>query len=73
MESSNRNGEYEISDVAGDLELSGDHGDVRLTRVDGNVRLNIGRSDLIRAIDIKGRIDLQGKGPTSNWRTWAGR
>jgi Putative adhesin len=62
VEASGRNGDYEISDVTGDLELVSDHGDVRLARVDGNVRLNIGRSDLIRAVDMKGRIDLQGRG-----------
>jgi hypothetical protein len=62
VEANNRNGDYEISDVTGDLELSSDRGDVRLSRVDGNARLNIGRSDLIRAIDLKGRLDLQGKG-----------
>ena len=62
VEASGRNGDYEISDVTGDLELTSDRGDVRLARVDGNVRLNIGHSDLIRAVDMKGRLDVQGRG-----------
>ena len=62
VEAHGRTGDYEISDVTGDLELSTDHGDVRLSRVDGNARLDIGRSDLIRAVDMKGRLDLQGRG-----------
>lgn len=62
VEARGHNGDYEISDVTGDLELGTDHGDVRLARVDGNARLDIGRSDLIRAVDLKGRLDLQGRG-----------
>ena len=55
-------GDYEISDVTGDLELGSDRGDARLSRIDGNVRLDIARSELIRAIDLKGRLDVQGRG-----------
>jgi DUF4097 and DUF4098 domain-containing protein YvlB len=62
VEAGGRNGDYEVSDVAGDLELSSDHADVRLARVEGSVRLNIVRSDLIRVVDAKGRLDLQGRG-----------
>ncbi len=56
------NGDYEVHDVTGDLELTSDRGDVRVSRVDGNVRLDIVRSELIRAIDVKGRMDIQGRG-----------
>jgi hypothetical protein len=62
IEARGRTGDYEVTDVTGDLELSTDHGDVRLSKVDGNARLDIGRSDVIRAIDLKGRLDLQGRG-----------
>ena len=55
-------GDYEVSDVTGDVELASDRGDVRLARVDGNARLDVGHSDLIRAVDLKGRLDLQGNG-----------
>ena len=62
VEARGRTGDYEISEVNGDLELATDHGDVRLSQVGGNARLDIGRSDLIRAVDLKGRLDLQGRG-----------
>jgi hypothetical protein len=62
VEARGHTGDYEISEVTGDLELATDHGDVRLAQVDGNARLDIGRSDLIRAVDLKGRLDLQGRG-----------
>jgi len=63
VESRGRNGDYEIADLAGDVELAADRGDVRLSHVGGNVRLDIGHSDLIRAVDMTGgRFDVQGAG-----------
>jgi DUF4097 and DUF4098 domain-containing protein YvlB len=35
---------------------------VRLSRITGNTRLEIGRSEVVRAIDIKGDIQLDGRG-----------
>jgi DUF4097 and DUF4098 domain-containing protein YvlB len=56
-----RSNDYEISDVEGDVELASGRGDARLARVGGNVRLELDRSDLIRAVDMKGaRLDVQG-------------
>ncbi len=61
VESRGNVGDYDVSD-AGDLELAGSRGDVRLSRIAGNVRIEIGRSDLIRAHDVKGKLDIQGRG-----------
>jgi DUF4097 and DUF4098 domain-containing protein YvlB len=44
------------------VEITSSRGDIRLSKVGGNVRLDVGRSDLIRAMDVKGRLDLQGRG-----------
>jgi DUF4097 and DUF4098 domain-containing protein YvlB len=62
VEARGHNGDFDISDVAGDVELASDKGDVRLARVGGNVRLDMAKSDLIRAVDMKGRLDVQGRG-----------
>jgi DUF4097 and DUF4098 domain-containing protein YvlB len=62
VEARGRSGDYEITDLTGDIELASDHGDVRLARLGGNVRLNVGRSDVIRAADVKGRMDIEGGG-----------
>ena len=62
IEARGRIGDYDVTDVAGPLELASDRSDVRLARVGGDIRLEIGRSDLIRALDVKGKIDLQGRG-----------
>ena len=62
VEARGHNGDYEVTDITGDVELSSDRADVRISRVGGNARLDIVRSDLIRASDVKGKIDLQGRG-----------
>jgi DUF4097 and DUF4098 domain-containing protein YvlB len=62
VEARGRVGDMEVTDVTGDVEIGADRADVRLARIGGSARLEIGRSDLIRAVDVKGRIDLQGRG-----------
>jgi hypothetical protein len=62
VESRGRTGDFDISGLAGDVYLAADHGDVRIARVDGNVRLEVNHSDLIHAVDVKGNVDVQGRG-----------
>jgi DUF4097 and DUF4098 domain-containing protein YvlB len=65
--------DYEISDIAGDVQLAADRGDVRLARVGGNARLEMGRSNLIRALDVKGKIDVEGRGSDIEMENIAGQ
>ena len=62
VESRGGSGDHEVGDVEGDVEIAISRGDVRLSKVGGNVRMDVSRSDLVRAADVKGRIDLQGRG-----------
>ena len=62
VESRGAAGDYEVGEVQGDVEINSSHGDVRLSKVGGNVRLDVSHSDLIRAVDVNGRLDLQGRG-----------
>jgi hypothetical protein len=62
VESRASSGDHEISDLTGDVEINSGRSDVRLARIGGNVRLDVSRSSLIRAVDIKGRLDVQGHG-----------
>lgn len=62
IEARGQNGDYEISDLAGDIDLASGRSDVRLSRITGNTRLEIGRSEVIRAVDITGDIQLDGRG-----------
>jgi len=56
------NGDFDINDISGNVDLGSDRGDVRLSRIGGTVRLDMAKSDLIRATDVKGRVDVQGRG-----------
>jgi hypothetical protein len=60
VEARGRSNDFEVSDLNGNVELASDRADARVSRVNGNVRLDIGRSELIRATDVKGTVDLQG-------------
>ncbi|MGA9627090.1 MAG: hypothetical protein WBQ65_21630, partial [Bryobacteraceae bacterium] len=73
VEARGRAADYEISDIAGDVELTADRGDVRLARVGGNARLQMGRSNLIRALDVKGKIDVEGRGSDIEMENIAGQ
>lgn len=53
-------GDFEASDISGDLEFATGRGDVRIARVGGNARVEVGNSDLVRAVDLKGRLEVQG-------------
>ena len=73
VESRSSSGDSQVNDVDGDVEITTSRGDIRLSRVGGNVRLDVSRSDLIRAMDIKGRIDLQGRGSDVELENVAGQ
>jgi hypothetical protein len=62
VEARGRSGDLEVSDIKGDVELVTDHADVRLARIGGNARLEVGRSEVVRAIDVAGKLDLNGRG-----------
>ena len=54
VEARGRSGDYDVTDVTSQVELATEHGDVRLDRIGGDVRLDIGRSDLVRAAEVRG-------------------
>jgi DUF4097 and DUF4098 domain-containing protein YvlB len=62
VESRGNVGDADVSDIESDVELASNRGDVRISRIGGNARLEIGRSDNISAVDVKGKIDLEGHG-----------
>lgn len=62
VEARGRSGDFEVSDVKGNVELVTDRADVRLARVGGNARLEVGRSEVVRAVDMQGNIELDGRG-----------
>jgi hypothetical protein len=73
IETRGRTGDIEVNDVGGDVEVSTGRADVRLARIGGNARLDVGHSDVIRAIDVKGKLDLEGRGSNVDVENVAGQ
>lgn len=73
IEARGQSGDYEISETTGDVDVSNGRGDVRLSRIGGNARLEIGRSEVIRAVDVKGGIQLDGRGSDIEMENIAGQ
>lgn len=57
-----RYGDFDIRDVNGTVEIFSDNAGVRLDNIGGNVKVDLRRSDIIRAVGIKGDVDLRGRG-----------
>jgi DUF4097 and DUF4098 domain-containing protein YvlB len=62
VESRASSGDHEVADLDGDVEITSGRADVRLSRIGGSVRLDVSRSGLVRAVDVKGRLDVSGRG-----------
>jgi hypothetical protein len=73
IEARAQNGDFDITDTTGEVDLVSARADVRLIRVGGNVRLEIGRSRMIHAEDIKGNFDLRGSGSDVELQNVAGQ
>jgi DUF4097 and DUF4098 domain-containing protein YvlB len=55
------NDSIEVSAVNGGVEVAADEASVRLDNIGGNVRLSdVRKSDLLRAANVKGTVDIQG-------------
>ncbi|BDC52891.1 hypothetical protein F183_A52060 [Bryobacterales bacterium F-183] len=57
-----RYGDFDIRDINGTVQVYSDNAGVRLDNIAGNVKVDLRRSDIIRAIGIKGDLDLRGRG-----------
>ena len=57
-----RVGDFDIRDINGMVEIYSENAGVRLDNLGGNVRIDTRRSDIIRAIHIKGNVETQGPG-----------
>jgi DUF4097 and DUF4098 domain-containing protein YvlB len=62
VESRARSGNWDFADLNGDVELNCDRGDARLDRIGGAARLILGRSSIVHAAEVKGKLDLEGRG-----------
>ena len=62
IEGHGRCGDFDIQTVNGSVEITSDNAGVRLEAIGGDVRIDLRKSDIIRAIGVKGAMDLKGYG-----------
>jgi hypothetical protein len=62
IEAHGRLGDFDISDLAGNVEIVSDNAGVRLQNIGGEVKIDLRKSDIIRAVGVKGPMDLKGRG-----------
>jgi len=57
-----RTGDFDVQNVAGPVEVTSGNAGVRLANIEKNVRVNLRRSDVVRAIQVKGNVEISGRG-----------
>jgi len=62
IEAHGRNGDFDITDISGNVEVISDNAGVRLQNIGGDARVDLKRSDVVRAVNVKGLFDLKGRG-----------
>jgi DUF4097 and DUF4098 domain-containing protein YvlB len=62
IEAHGRSGDFDISGISGEVDITSDNGGVRLENVGGQVHLELRRSDIVRAVNLKSGLDLKGAG-----------
>lgn len=62
IEAHGRYGDFDIQGVNGNVNIDSDNAGVRLENIGGNVQIDTRASDTIRAVDVKGSVQLKGHG-----------
>jgi hypothetical protein len=62
VEAHGRYGDFDIQNITGNVDINSDNAGVRLEAIGGNVHVETRASDSIRAVDIKGNLELKGRG-----------
>lgn len=57
-----REGDLDVAGIAGDVVVESERGDVRLADLGGGARIQVRRSGLVRAVNLKGGLSLRGRG-----------
>jgi Putative adhesin len=72
IEAHGRYGDFDIQNVNGNVNINSDNAGVRLENLGGNVQIETRASDTIRAVDVKGKVELKGRGEDVELRNIAG-
>jgi DUF4097 and DUF4098 domain-containing protein YvlB len=62
LEANGRYGDFDVTGLGGNVDITSDNAGVRLENIGGNVRIDTRRSDIVRAVNVKGTAELKGGG-----------
>ncbi len=62
IECHGRFGDFDVRTVDGSVDIDSDNAGVRLQDIGGNARVDLRRSDIVRAVNVKGTVDIRGRG-----------
>lgn len=68
-----RQGDLEVNQINGPVEIISDNAGVGLEDIGGNVKIDTRRSDSIRCTNVKGTVDLRGRGNDLDLQNIAGQ
>ena len=60
IEAKGRYGDFDMNDLTGPVEITSDNAGIRLQNIGGNVRVDLKKSDIVRATNVKGTVDIRG-------------
>ena len=72
IEGRGTSGDYDVNDVTGSVDIASGNAGVRLTNT-GSAKVDLQRSDIVRAVDVKGDIDIEGRGSDIELENIAGQ
>ena len=72
IEAHGRYGDFDIQGINGNVNINSDNAGVRLENLGGNVQIDTRASDTIRAVDVKGNVELKGRGEDVELQNIAG-
>ena len=62
IEGRGRSGDFDITGIGGGVNIISDNAGVRLNKIGGDVKVDVKRSDIVRAVDVNGGVEVAGRG-----------
>jgi DUF4097 and DUF4098 domain-containing protein YvlB len=72
IEAHGRYGDFDVQNINGNVNINSDNAGVRLENLGGNVQVETRASDTIRAVNVKGTLELKGRGDDVELQNIAG-
>jgi DUF4097 and DUF4098 domain-containing protein YvlB len=72
IEAHGRYGDFDVANITGNVDITSDNAGVRVENIGGDVHVDTKASDVIRAVDVKGNVELKGRGDDVELQNIAG-